>query len=173
MKLPRQFRSQANRLQVRPPDFVEQRDGMVLQVWGEEGYWQVVDEEFRDLLRVAEHPTALEDIFTEHPDWAPHRRSVQGQLANMEVAGVIESHQHSPARIGTMNRSERTNPLPRPLRKGREFPDILTRIASLHLVGTRSTASLPGSWGGGIAGSWKALANRTARRGSRMSRSTW
>ena len=90
MKLLRQFGSQAKRLQIRPPDFVEQRHGLVLQVWGEEGYWQVVDEEFRDLLREAEQPISLQDIFTAHPDWAPHRKSVQGQLANMAKAGLVE-----------------------------------------------------------------------------------
>jgi len=101
MKLLRQFGSQAKRLQIRRPDFVEQRDGLVLQVWGEEGYWQVVDEEFRDLLRTAEHPTSLEAILTEHPDWAPHRRSVQRQLANMAKAGLTGTPRKpaSPPRI--------------------------------------------------------------------------
>ncbi len=60
----------------------------MLQVWGEEGYWQVVDEEFRDLLHAVEKPTSLEVIFAERPDWAPHRRSVQAQLANMAKAGL-------------------------------------------------------------------------------------
>jgi len=101
MKLLRQFRSRANRLQIRPPDSVEQRDGLVLQVWGEEGYWQVVDEEFRDLLRAAEQPTTLRAIFAEHPDWAPHRRSVQRQLENMAKAGLTGTPRKpaSPPRI--------------------------------------------------------------------------
>ena len=111
MKLPGPFRSQANRLQVRPPDFVEQRDGLVLQVWGEEGYWQVVDEEFRDLLRAAEQPTSLEDIFAEHPDWASHRRSVQGQLANMAKAGLLGGVDDSSRAHGDHEPQQENGPL--------------------------------------------------------------
>lgn len=88
MKLLSQFRPRFRRLQVRPPDFAEARDGLVLQVWGREGFWHVVDEEFCDLLRAAERPTSLEAILAGHPEWIPHRRSIRSHLAKMGKAGL-------------------------------------------------------------------------------------
>jgi radical SAM protein with 4Fe4S-binding SPASM domain len=85
-------------LRVRPPDHVEQREELFLQVWGNEGYWQVVDGEFRELLRSAEQATTLEEILAAHPEWQPHRRSIRTQLGNLRKAGVLGHFQkRSPA----------------------------------------------------------------------------
>lgn len=83
-------------LRVRPPDHVEKRDGLFLQIWGDEGYWQVVDEEFRNLLLAAEQPISLEDILEEHPEWLPHRHSIQAQLGNLRKAGLMMGQYRKP-----------------------------------------------------------------------------
>jgi radical SAM protein with 4Fe4S-binding SPASM domain len=84
----RQFLPQTNVLRIRPPDYIEEKEGFYLQVWGAEGYWQVVDREFRDLLKVVEQPASLKTILREHPEWAVHRRDIQVQLRGMEKAGL-------------------------------------------------------------------------------------
>ncbi len=89
MNLLEQFRPQAAQIQVRPPDHGEERDELFLQVWGDEGYWQVVDREFRDFLQAAEQPTSLEGILEQHPEWRQHRRPIQAQLGNMRKAGLL------------------------------------------------------------------------------------
>lgn len=76
-------------LHVRPPDYVEERDGLFLQVWGEEGYWQVVDQEFRELLQAAAQPTSLASLLQQHPEWQSHRRSIHTQLAHLRKAGLL------------------------------------------------------------------------------------
>jgi radical SAM protein with 4Fe4S-binding SPASM domain len=75
-------------LHFRPPDHVEQKNGLVLQIWGAEGYWHVVDEEFRELLQALEKPTSLEDILSEHRTWRPHERSIRTQVRRMEKSGL-------------------------------------------------------------------------------------
>jgi radical SAM protein with 4Fe4S-binding SPASM domain len=89
VSLLRQFLPQTKSLRVRPPDYVEEREELFLQVWGNEGYWQVVDEEFRELLQSAEQPTSLDLILEEHPEWKPHRRSIRAQLGNLRKAGLL------------------------------------------------------------------------------------
>jgi mycofactocin biosynthetic radical S-adenosylmethionine protein MftC len=76
-------------MRVRSPDHVEERNGLFLQVWGDEGYWQVVDHEFRDLLQSAEQPTSLDSILEQHPEWKQHRRSILAQVGNMKKAGLM------------------------------------------------------------------------------------
>ncbi|SPE54722.1 hypothetical protein SBV1_1930040 [Verrucomicrobia bacterium] len=92
MKLLRQLLPRSNASGIRPPDYVEEKEDLFLQVWGNEGYWQVVDRDFRDLLQAAERPVPLEDLLEEHPEWRAHRRSIQGQLGNMRKAGLMGTH---------------------------------------------------------------------------------
>jgi radical SAM protein with 4Fe4S-binding SPASM domain len=89
MRLLEQLLPRIDKVRVRPPDHVEQRDGLFLQVWGHEGYWQVVDGEFRDLLKAAETSDSLESILGARPQWRPHRRSIQAQLGAMRKAGLM------------------------------------------------------------------------------------
>jgi sulfatase maturation enzyme AslB (radical SAM superfamily) len=89
MRLLEQFLPRTTPIRVRPADHIEEQDGLVLQVWGDEGYWQVVDREFRDFLQAAEQPTSLESILEQHPEWSQHRRSILAQLGNMKKAGLL------------------------------------------------------------------------------------
>lgn len=73
----------AKAVQVRRPDYVERRNGSVLQIWGEEGYWHVVDPEVADFLREVEQPRLLRSVFNEHPDWRPHERSLARHVRKM------------------------------------------------------------------------------------------
>lgn len=77
---------------MRRPDHVEEQNGLFLQVWGEEGYWQVVDRDFRDFLEAAER-SSLESIFKEHPEWGQHRASIKTQLRSMTRAGLMGAPQ--------------------------------------------------------------------------------
>jgi radical SAM protein with 4Fe4S-binding SPASM domain len=89
MRLLEQFLPRTPQIRVRPADHIEERDSLFLQVWGDEGYWQVVDREFRDFLQAAEQPTSLESVLEQHSEWRPHRRSIREQLGNMRKAGLM------------------------------------------------------------------------------------
>jgi radical SAM protein with 4Fe4S-binding SPASM domain len=89
MQLLEQLLPRTKQIRVRPADLVEERSGLFLQVWGDEGYWHVVDREFHDLLRAAEQPTSLGCILQQHPEWNPDRRSIEAQLRNLRLAGLM------------------------------------------------------------------------------------
>jgi len=70
------------------PDLVEERDGLILLVWGDLPYWSVVDQEFYNLLRELDGRW-LEQVLNEHPAWREQRREIEMQLAVLRKAGVF------------------------------------------------------------------------------------
>jgi radical SAM protein with 4Fe4S-binding SPASM domain len=74
--------------QIRRPDYEEQRDDLTLQIWADEGYWQVVDGDFTELLKVLESPASMAEVLRLRPDWKAHQRIIRSQLANMAKSGI-------------------------------------------------------------------------------------
>jgi mycofactocin biosynthetic radical S-adenosylmethionine protein MftC len=54
---------------IRPPDYSEQREGLTLQIWGEEGYWHIIDRETEELLQAVGQPITLKHLLARHPGW--------------------------------------------------------------------------------------------------------
>ncbi|HYG23300.1 MAG TPA: radical SAM protein [Verrucomicrobiae bacterium] len=85
--LPSIFRSR-NPQPIRRPDFVETQGGLALQIWGEEGYWHVVDHEFADVLEQLAEVRDIELLLAGRPDWRPHTQAIRRQLGVMRKAGI-------------------------------------------------------------------------------------
>jgi radical SAM protein with 4Fe4S-binding SPASM domain len=83
-----QFLEGGTSIQIRRPDHTEERNRLFLQVWGEEGYWHVVDGEFRALLEEFEKPASLNAVLKRRPEWKQHKRAIQSQLRRMKKAGM-------------------------------------------------------------------------------------
>jgi len=79
----------AQRLQYRTPDYREERDGLVLLVWGDLPYWTVVDHEFESLLRALDGKRRLGEIVADHAAWQAQRQEVTANLRLLRDAGIF------------------------------------------------------------------------------------
>ena len=75
---------------IRPPDLAEERAGSVLQIWGEEGYWHIVDEETRDLVQAVSEPTTLAAVLNRHPRWEALRELAARTLQSISQ-GLLQA----------------------------------------------------------------------------------
>jgi radical SAM protein with 4Fe4S-binding SPASM domain len=83
---------------IRPPDHTERRGGFTLQVWGEEGYWHIVDRETEELLEAVKQPQTLEELLATHPQWTGQRTLVTTTLQSIQ-RGLTRGSKPGPARI--------------------------------------------------------------------------
>jgi len=88
MPFTRQAKTRPPRL--RPPDYVEERAGQVLLVWGDVPYWTVVDRDGYALLRLLDGGQTVEGILAGHPAWQAERRAIAQMLETLWRAGVLE-----------------------------------------------------------------------------------
>jgi len=80
--------TKAHSWRLTPPDLVEERDELVLLVWGDLPYWSVVDREFHALL-CALDGRGLDQVLSEQPAWRAQRREIETQLEVLRKAGVF------------------------------------------------------------------------------------
>ncbi len=83
---------------VRSPDYTEEQDGAVLQIWGREGYWHIVDAETQDLIKAASKIATFEDLLKSHPDWAQQERAIVEILESVR-RGLANHPQPAPVQI--------------------------------------------------------------------------
>jgi mycofactocin biosynthetic radical S-adenosylmethionine protein MftC len=83
---------------IRRPDYDEQREGLALQIWGDEGYWHIVDRETQELLEVVSQPTTLKTLLTRKPAWARQKDLVASTLQSVSH-GLTQAAKPIPPQI--------------------------------------------------------------------------
>ena len=86
------------RWHIRTPDYQEQKDALTLQIWGDEGYWHIVDQETQELLEAVSQSRTLQELLAQRPAWARQEELVVNTLQSVR-RGLTQASQPKASQI--------------------------------------------------------------------------